>query len=194
MRLFSLYALCLLALLYFCCPMAKTRAEGGDASKPDEVTQPQAGFSGEEGEFAADFSLQRLDGSTFQLSDYRGKKAVYLVFWNTWCGHCIKKVPALKARYGALKDQIEFLAINTSWSDSPALINDFIAEYQTNYPMALDDGARITKQYKVWGSPTEFIIDINGVIQLRDGIPEDWQPHIAQWNHYQTECRQEELC
>ena len=34
----------------------------------------------EEDDFAPDFTITRFDGSEFTLSDYKGKKSVYLVF------------------------------------------------------------------------------------------------------------------
>ena len=35
-----------------------------------------------------DFSLQGVDGKTYHLSDYKGKK-VYLKFWASWCSICL---------------------------------------------------------------------------------------------------------
>jgi len=34
-----------------------------------------------EGSLAPDFQVNNLQGESFHLSDYRGKKPVYLVFW-----------------------------------------------------------------------------------------------------------------
>ncbi|TAA45834.1 peroxiredoxin family protein [Corallincola spongiicola] len=136
----------------------------------------------EEGNIAPDFTLTDADGRAFRLSDYKGKKAVYLVFWNTWCGHCIHKVPTLIKRQQQFAQQLEIFAINTGWDDSIALMAEFQAEYGINYPLAFDHGAQVTDQYGVWGTPTEFIVDINGVIQHRDGVPKQLVSHLAAWN------------
>ena len=37
---------------------------------------------------AKDFSLQGVDGKTYKLSDFKGKK-VYLKFWASWCSICL---------------------------------------------------------------------------------------------------------
>lgn len=134
------------------------------------------------GMLAPDFVLTRFDGSEFRLSDYRGKKSVYLMFWNTWCGYCHKKIPLLKQVQNKFSDEIVILAINTSLSDTVDKMAQFNSKEQLNYPIAFDHEKKVTDLYKVWGTPTSFIIDINGVIQYRDHIPTDIQPFLETWN------------
>jgi len=43
------------------------------------------------GEVAPDFEITTQNGNVFRLSDFRGRKPVYVVFWNTWCSYCVKK-------------------------------------------------------------------------------------------------------
>lgn len=138
--------------------------------------------SPEAGRYAPDFEIIQMDGSTFKLSDYRGKQSVYVVFWNTWCGYCMKKIPKLKQTQANLADKIKIIAINTSLKDSVEKSLAFQQQYDINYSLAFDHGKIITDRYGVWGTPTEFIIDINGIIQYRDGVPDDLQPLLSQWN------------
>ena len=139
-------------------------------------------FKAEEGQRAANFEIMQGDGSSFKLSDYQGEKAVYLVFWNTWCGYCIKEIPKLKGIQTDFADDIKIIAINTSRKDSVEKMMHFKKERAINYALAFDHDEKITDLYSVWGTPTEFIIDINGVIQYRDGIPKDISGLIEQWN------------
>lgn len=44
--------------------------------------------------------LKDSTGNTFQLSSFRGKSAVLVVFGATWCGNCAAALPALKAADG----------------------------------------------------------------------------------------------
>lgn len=134
------------------------------------------------GQQAPDFEIIQMDGSTFKLSDYRGKQSVYVVFWNTWCGYCMKKIPKLKQTQANLADKIKIIAINTSLKDSVEKSLAFQQQFDINYSLAFDHGKIITDRYGVWGTPTEFIIDINGIIQHRDGVPDDLQPLLSQWN------------
>ena len=143
------------------------------------VSAPAAAAS--VGEVAPDFEVTTQDGSVFQLSEFRGRKPVYVVFWNTWCPYCIKKTP----RYQKLQEQfggkIEIIAINTTWSDSPAEIRSFVEHHQIQYSTAFDAGELITDQYRVLKVPTEFIVDINGIIRYRDGVPAYLAAHLPDW-------------
>ena len=134
------------------------------------------------GDLAPDFTISQLDGSNFKLSDYKGKKSVYLIFWNTWCGYCLKKVPKLKQTQKTLSDDIVIIAVNTTKEDSIEEIDEFIKKFNVNYPIAFDYGKKVTDLYNVWGTPTEFIIDINGVVRYRDDVPEKLEDYLAEWN------------
>lgn len=133
------------------------------------------------GELAPGFELHTLNGEPVRLADYRGKKAVYLVFWNTWCSYCIQKAPRYRALQEKFGDRVEIIAVNTTWSDSEEEIERYRDRFDVNYPIAMDDGESLTRRYRVRNVPTEFIIDIDGVIRYRDGVPEYLAAHIPDW-------------
>ena len=135
----------------------------------------------EAGDLAPAFELNGLDGRPLRLADYYGKKAVYLVFWNTWCSYCIKKTPRYKKLQEKYGDRVEIIAINTTWSDSREKIEQFQQRFGLNYPIAMDEGEALSERYAVYGVPTEFIIDIDGIIRYRDGVPEYLAAHIPDW-------------
>ena len=41
-----------------------------------------------DGKSVTDFSLEGVDGKTYRLSDFKGKK-VYIKFWASWCSICL---------------------------------------------------------------------------------------------------------
>ncbi len=133
------------------------------------------------GEVAPDFEVTTQDGSVFRLSEFRGRKPVYVIFWNTWCPYCIKKTPRYKKLQQQLGNKIEIIAINTSWSDSLEELRSFEERHQIQYLTAFDAGELITDQYRVLNVPTEFIVDINGIIRYRDGVPAYLAAHLPDW-------------
>ncbi|WP_237157913.1 peroxiredoxin family protein [Shewanella psychrophila] len=143
------------------------------------------------GEIAPDFALNQLDGSEFNLSHYRGERSIYLIFWNTWCGPCMKKAPKLVEIQSLYAEQVKLLAINTGWSDSLSEIPRFQSHFSTNYSIALDHAAEVTHLYGVMGTPTSFLVDINGVIRQVDGISDTLSVNISQWNQVTPQTGQE---
>jgi len=135
-----------------------------------------------EGKQAPDFELIQNDGSLFRLSDSRGKQAVYVVFWNTWCSYCYKKIPRLKAVENDFPHRIKIIAINTSREDSVAAMKHFQKKYHINYSLAFDDKSLVSDGYQIRGVPTEFIVDINGIIRHRDGVPKQLSQSLTLWN------------
>lgn len=131
------------------------------------------------GDNAADFSIARLDGSIFKLSDYRGKKAVNLIFWATWCPNCKAEISALNALHKKHGADIELLAVNVTINDSLKRVKHYQKKYGLSYPLAFDEGSKVSDTYSVVGTPTLIIIDIDGVIRYRaTKTPDDIENHL----------------
>ena len=117
------------------------------------------------GDIAPEFEAKQLDGSTFRLSDYRGNKAVLIDFWATWCPPCIDEIPTIKSIAETYRDQgLEVVGVSLD-RDEQAL-RDFVKEEKLSYVQVFDeDKARtIAKSYGVWGIPSVFLVNKNGVI------------------------------
>lgn len=118
------------------------------------------------GHIAADFTLTALDGTTVQLSDYRGKR-VLLNFWATWCPPCKAEMPHLEKFWQEAQQQgIVVLGINlTDTERSVDHVASFVTERDLTVPVVLDQGGYVRDLYRVRAYPTSFIVDSNGVIR-----------------------------
>jgi peroxiredoxin len=133
------------------------------------------------GDVAPDFEVTTQDGREFRLSEYRGRKPVYVIFWNTWCSYCISKTPRYQKLQEQFGEKIEIIAINTTWSDSPEEMRSFEKNHEIKYSTAFDAGELVTDQYGVSNVPTEFIVDIDGIIRYRNRVPEYLAAHLPDW-------------
>ena len=117
------------------------------------------------GDIAPEFEAKQLNGTTFRLADYRGKKAVLIDFWATWCSPCVDEIPTIKRIAEMYRDQgLEVVGVSLD-HDEQALRN-FVKEEKLSYVQVFDkEKARaISKSYGVWGIPSVFLVDKNGTI------------------------------
>jgi peroxiredoxin len=109
--------------------------------------------------------LTDLQGGPLALSDFRGKP-LWIVFWKTACEPCEAEAADVAAAYAAHHASgLALLGIDV-W-DSAAVINDYAAEHDLAYPIAVDTSTSFMDAYGVWGAPTHYFIGSDGVIRDR---------------------------
>ncbi len=155
-RKMTFSAALLAALLAASLAAAPARAMDGCAIKVDQE--------------APDFTLKGMDGKTYTLSDYRGKKVVILEFWATWCGVCKDEIPTLiKEDYLPLKDKgLEILAI-TLHTGEAFEVQEVMDKYKIPWPVLLDENLTVaTKLYRLAGPiPLKVIVDGKGIVRYQ---------------------------
>ena len=77
-----------LVCLSACKNQMESQADKQNGDKNAQVSSQMA----KQGEAVPDFELMGVDGKTYRLSDYKGKK-VYLKFWASWCSICLASLP-----------------------------------------------------------------------------------------------------
>ena len=115
-----------------------------------------------EGDEAPDFTAELADGSTFTLSNQKGK-VVLLNFWATWCGPCVNEMPAFERLHSEYGDEVAILAVNCL--EEKETVNRFIADENYTFPIAYDVEGSINGKYPSDGIPYTLIIDKEGVVK-----------------------------
>lgn len=112
---------------------------------------------------APNFALPDQAGKTHHLADYRGRR-VLVNFWATWCGPCLREMPALaqaQTKFGERGPIVLGIGL-----DEPRRIYAFLDEHPVNYAILLG-AAHGTATLTTWGDrdamlPYSVLIDADG--------------------------------
>ena len=93
---------------------AQNEEETAETAETAEISEKPAipvGF--EPGQQLQDFTIKCLDGSTFTLSETRGK-VTFINLWATYCTPCVKELPHFDAFCREHGDDVAMLAVHSS--------------------------------------------------------------------------------
>ena len=130
----------------------------------------------EVGALAPDFVLPSLDGQQIRLSDFRGQKAVLLMFWASWCPSCREEAPTNRRAHALYRDRgLEFLAVSIDQGPTAEqAVRAFVAEFNLPYRPLLDRRMEVFNLYQARLIPTMFLIDREGRIRHKGVGSWDW--------------------
>lgn len=112
--------------------------------------------------------LATIDGKTIDLAALRGRKAVYLKFWATWCVPCREQMPhfeKVKRAAGDEPNDLEVVAINIGFDDTLAQIEAYRREHGLTMPIVRDDDGRLGELFGLRVTPQHVVIGKDGRIQ-----------------------------
>ena len=129
------------------------------------------------GDLAPEFSVERDDGTTFQLTDLEGKpvrladlagRAVWVNFWASWCPPCQAETPILRELDREYRDRgLSIVGISVQETNA-ADVATYVDRYSLGYTVAADLDGDVFRKYRVYGLPTQFFIAPDGRIAVGD--------------------------
>jgi thiol-disulfide isomerase/thioredoxin len=137
--------------------------ESAESALPAAAGTVERTIGSEVGQQLADFSITCLDGSTFTLSENRGK-VVFINLWATYCTPCVKELPHFDAFYREHMDDIAVLAVHSSIvTDEP---DEYLSDKGYAITFALDTDDDYVWQIVNGAStlPQTIVLDRNGVV------------------------------
>jgi len=115
---------------------------------------------------APEFTLTDLTGRQVSLSSYRGKKVVIMEFWATWCKPCRMTMPMIEKFWKKHQARgVELLSVNQQ--ESRELVKRFVEASSIESRVLLDLDAGVATAFGVYGLPTLFVIDKQGVLRYK---------------------------
>lgn len=125
----------------------------------------------QQGDEAPDFELRDSTGQPVRLSDYRGKKAVVLLFYPfAFTGTCTGELCSIRDRIEDFSnDEVETLAVSC---DAPPSLKVFAANEGLEFPLLSDfwPHGEVTREYGVFHEAAgaaergTFVIDKEGTV------------------------------
>jgi peroxiredoxin len=107
----------------------------------------------------ADFTLKDLRGKKFTLSELRGK-IVLVNFWATTCAPCRLEMPDLDWIYTHFQPQ--GLVVLSITDEDPFTVGPVVTMAGYHFPVLIDGGGKVHKQFHVTGIPRTFIFNRDG--------------------------------
>ena len=147
-----------LLLLTATSPFAERPAQSGSSSKSSAETAAGP---------LPDFTLPDQNGKEVSLRQFIGKTPVLLVFWATWCSHCVEAVPRINRMNADLSPggKLQILALN--YMESEQKVTAFIAAKRISYTVLMDRRGGVAQKFHVVGIPTYILIDRGGNVVFR---------------------------
>lgn len=106
------------------------------------------------------------DGTFFDLKSLRGKYVI-IDFWGTWCGPCLKGMPAMRELRNQNRDKLEILGIAKD-GNIEAWKREIVAAKLDWHHILNGTGEKdFVAKFNVQGYPTKILIDPKGKIIYR---------------------------
>ncbi len=165
----------------------------GNTATPPDLTDPLAtpfliGAEPPEGlkagAAAPEVTIDLGDGQTYQLEDLDGRpitlaslrgKVVWVNFFASWCPPCQQETPILRSLSAAYRERgLEVVGISVQ-ETTAADVSAYAERYRLDYTIGFDGSGHVLRAYRVFALPTQFFIDVNGVIRHVVSGPVDEQ-------------------
>ena len=149
-----------------------TEKEGAGAEKSSAETEKNGSGTGEAGrEQSAGSSQADAKAAAGQgdsviefkpsMSELQGKPVI-INFWATWCGPCVKEMPAFERLKDDFGDKIGIIAVNCG--DDAETVKDFVEENGYTFPVVLDEEYSISMLYPTNSIPYTVVLDAEGKV------------------------------
>lgn len=97
------------------------------------------------------------------FDEFKGKKAVIVDIFATWCPPCIETIPKLRELKDRYSDSLEIVSVLFQDEKTVEEMKEFIKEYQINYPITMgEENQKLADELNVTKVPEMFLFDKNG--------------------------------
>lgn len=138
---------------------------------PGEEAPPVLGAA--PGENLPDFTITCLDGSSFTLSEQRGR-VVVINLWATWCTPCVKELPGFDRLRAEHPEELTVLAVHTP--PVTADVAEYLSGFSYSIPFAVDEDGSLSAALNAADVlPQTVILSPEGVVTYNQAGSLDYE-------------------
>ncbi|MDG4763984.1 redoxin domain-containing protein [Solwaraspora sp. WMMD406] len=149
-------------------------APAADAATDDTATDDAPAADGTAASDSYDFTVETLDGTTFDGRSLEGKPAV-LWFWAPWCPTCLgqaERVNSLAADYAG-----KVSVVGVAGLDGAPAMEDFVRMAKlSGFPQLADEDGVVWKRFGITAQSTFVVLDAEGTVVARGHVDVDELP------------------
>ena len=110
-----------------------------------------------------EFKQDEKENEKYSFNLKKSNKHVFINFWATWCGPCVRELKYLQELYEEYKDKIDFVFINCGSSENE--LTNFAKSNNYTFPIGFDEDDYISNMFSVRSIPMTVIVNKDKVIK-----------------------------
>ena len=132
------------------------------------------------GDSAINFNLKGIDGKTYSLDSFKGKKILVIIFSCNHCPYVRAYEDRIKQVQKDYKDNVRVVCINSNNDknypeDSYKNMIKRAKEKKYNFPYLRDDTQEVARAYGGEVTPDVFVFSQNRTLEYRGRIDDNWE-------------------
>lgn len=145
-----------------------------------------------------DFTLENMDGETFNLKDYKEQQKLFILyFYSQDSKESLKGIDELTKYFAEhiIQEKYEIFLVNVpeKLEEDIALIKEFWLNEKIEFNILLDEDGEISKLYQIETLPTAIFLDKNLIVKrVYPGLISRQQTIMFQYINYLLDCREKE--
>lgn len=163
-----------LALVVATLPIAPAAPAGPLDPRPTQYAIGPAQVGLAVGDRAPELTVTGADGSPAPIRDLAGNPIrmaalrghpVWINFWASWCPPCQAETPTLRDLWSVYRSTGLVLVAVSVQEATEDDVRAYAARYGLTYAIAADLRGDLFRAWHVYGLPTQFFIDANGIVR-----------------------------